>query len=85
MVGSEPLAVGYISTARLDGRVRPLAIEGIPPTAETLAANLYPLTRVVYVVTLGEPQGAVRGFVEWVLSPQGQDGVVTEHFLRAEP
>ncbi len=72
LVAEEPLAVGYVTTGRLDGRVRVLAIESVPPTAQTLAAGLYPLTHPVSFISIGEPHGAARPFIQWVLSPAGQ-------------
>ena len=80
-VGGDTLAVGYLSTAWLTGQVRPLAIEGIPPTYETIAAGLYPLTRDLFFVTLEEPHGATRDFVQWVLGPEGQQVVVARRFV----
>jgi ABC-type phosphate transport system substrate-binding protein len=71
-VGERPLAVGYVPVARLDGRVRSLALEGVPPSPETLQTRAYPLVRDVELVVMGEPQGAVRDFVQWALSPEGQ-------------
>lgn len=71
-VGERPLGIGYLSAARLDERVRPLAIEGVPPSPETLRTRAYPLTRDVELVVKGEPEGAVRDFVQWVLGPEGQ-------------
>lgn len=32
----------------------------------------YPLNRPLYMVTLGEPRAAVRAFIDWVLSEEGQ-------------
>ncbi|RLC85288.1 MAG: hypothetical protein DRI37_08100 [Chloroflexi bacterium] len=73
MVAEDQLAVGYLSTARLDEeRVRPLAIEEVPPVPEALASDLYPLTRDLYLVTPEEPQGVTRDFVQWILGPEGQ-------------
>ncbi|MCD4739366.1 MAG: substrate-binding domain-containing protein [Anaerolineae bacterium] len=77
MVGEKELAVGYLSTARLDGRVRPLALGGVPPSREMLASGAYPLTRELYLVMNGEPDGAARDFVQWVLGAEGQR-IVTE-------
>ncbi len=71
-VDERPLGIGYLSTARLDARVRPLAIEGVAPSTETLEARVYPLTRDIELVLMGDPEGAVRDFVQWVLSPEGQ-------------
>jgi phosphate transport system substrate-binding protein len=79
-VGDEPLAVGYLSTAWVDGRVRPLAIEGVPPTSETLNNGLYPLTRDLHVMTMTEPQGATRDFIQWLLSPAGEEILAAQRF-----
>ena len=79
-VGEEPLAVGYLSTAGIDGRVRPLAIEGVPPTSETINSGLYPLTRDLHVMTMEEPQGAARDFIQWLLSPAGQEILTAQRF-----
>jgi len=81
LVGGDPLAVGYMSAARLDRQVRALAIEGVPPAKETIMAEVYPLTYTLYLVTHGEPEGAARDFIQWVLSATGQD-IVTAQGLR---
>ena len=59
--------------------VKVLALEGLLPTQENLAAQSYPLTRPLYLVTRGEPQGQVRQFIDFVLSPQGQGIVAAYH------
>lgn len=81
MVGEDPLAVGYVSTAWFDGRVRSLAIEGVPPSPEAVAAGLYPLTRPLYLVSMAEPQGPTRDFVQWVLAVEGQQLLATQRLL----
>lgn len=80
-VGEDTLAVGYLSTAWLNGQVRPLAIDGIPPAYETIDAGLYPLTRDLFFVTLEAPDGAARDFVQWVMGPEGQQVVVARRFV----
>jgi len=80
-VGQEPLAVGYLSTAWLEGQVRALAIEGVPPAPETISAGLYPLSRELSWVTLGEPQGLARAFIQWTLTPPGQSIVSAQSFV----
>jgi phosphate transport system substrate-binding protein len=71
-VGSDPLAVGYVSTAWLDERVRALAVDGVPPAQETLAAGLYPLTRTLFLATLEAPEGAARAVAQWLLEDPAQ-------------
>jgi phosphate transport system substrate-binding protein len=82
-VSDEPLAVGYASTAGLDGRVRAVAVNGVPPSQEAIAAGLYPMTRTHFVVTLSEPDGAARGFVQWLLAEQGQSVLEAHGFVGA--
>jgi phosphate transport system substrate-binding protein len=82
MVEADPLAVGYLSSARLNDRVRPLAIEGVPPTAQTLASEAYPLTRDWQLVLLGsEPGGAERDFVQWLVGPQARPIISAQGWL----
>jgi phosphate transport system substrate-binding protein len=80
-VSEDPLAVGYVSTARLTPQVRPLAVEGVPPAPEMLASDVYPLTRDLYLATPGEPAGMARAFTQWVLGPEGQAVVRREGWL----
>jgi phosphate transport system substrate-binding protein len=32
----------------------------------------YPISRPLFVYTLGEPQGDLKEFIDWILSPKGQ-------------
>jgi phosphate transport system substrate-binding protein len=84
-VVEDVLAVGYVSTAWLDGRVRAVVVNGVPPTAETMAANLYPLTRTHFVLTMSEPDGPPREFVQWLLAAPGQAVLEAHGFLPATP
>lgn len=83
LVQENVLAVGYISAAQLTEEVRALAIEGVPPADETIAAKLYPLTYDLYLATWDEPHGASRDFIQWILSPSGQ-GIIVAHGLQAK-
>lgn len=71
-VASTPGAIGYISSLRLDGRVRGLSVDGVPLTAETIEDGSYPLSRTLYLASAGEPSGEAREFAQWV---QGQSGL----------
>jgi len=69
-------AIGYISQARLDGRMRALAVEGVYPLTPTLPD--YPLRYSLLLATPSEPVGEARRFIQWVLGPQGQQWVSRE-------
>jgi len=42
------------------------------PSVENTNNRSYPLARSLLVYTLGEPEGAVKAYIEWILSPAGQ-------------
>lgn len=71
-VGSRPGAVGYVSAASVNGRVKVLAVDGIYPKVETLSDRSYPLYYPISFVAPAEPQGPLRDFATWLLSHDGQ-------------
>lgn len=71
-VSTTPGAVGYVSLAFVDARVRALAINGVVCTLATVTDNTYPLRATVFVVGLEEPQGLYRTFIGWAQGMEGQ-------------
>ncbi len=47
------------------------------PTAETVKKNQYPITRYLYMYLRNRPTGAMKTYIDWILSPEGQK-MVTE-------
>jgi ABC-type phosphate transport system substrate-binding protein len=80
IVGSTPGAIGYVSMAQVDHRVRvvPLAAQRgdppIVPTPETVGAGQYPLRSTILVVGLQPPEdGSIyRDWFAWMQSEAGQ-------------
>jgi phosphate transport system substrate-binding protein len=64
---------GKMAYKRSDERVKLLAIDGVSPTEENIGNGTYPLTVEIYAVTAGTTNPNVRGLIDWVLSPQGQN------------
>lgn len=81
MVRDDPLAAGFLSSGFLTEAVRAVPIDGIPLTMETIENRLYPLRREIAVVTMGEPVEPVRGFIQWMLSGEGQELFVRLGFV----
>ncbi|MCR4405621.1 MAG: phosphate ABC transporter substrate-binding protein [Anaerolineae bacterium] len=71
-VAGHPLAIGYVSMGCLSPGVKALAVEGIAPTPTHVKDGSYHLTRPLYLVAAHEPQGEIRAFVDFCLSPAGQ-------------
>ncbi len=67
-VAGTPGAIGYVSTLRLDDRVRALPVEGVYPTQEAVSAGEYPLSRPLYLAAITEPVDENREFAQWLLA-----------------
>lgn len=71
-------AIGYISVGFVDRTVKAIAVDGVAPTEENITAKRYPISRLLYFLTKGEPKGLAKKFIDFVLSPAVQEGVVRE-------
>ena len=49
----------------------------VNPSVETALAGTYPLARDLYMYTAGEPTGAVADYLDWIMTPDGQE-IVTQ-------
>jgi phosphate transport system substrate-binding protein len=53
--------------------IKAMSIDGITPNKENIQSNRYPFTQTVYAVTTGNESENTKKFIEWILSPQGQE------------
>lgn len=83
---STPGSVSPLSTAFADDerRLALLGVDGVVPTPETIADGSYPLSRPLFLVTDGPPEGAAKTFVDFVLSPEGQQLCTRNGYLTLE-
>ena len=78
LVGTTPTAIGYSGMGYATTAVKKLKIAasaGAPAVEPTVAGVhdlTYPLARSLHLYTLGPPQGAVKAYIDWILSPAGQ-------------
>ena len=49
---------------------------GYVASAETIAKNQYPISRYLYMYLKNRPTGAMKKYIDWILSPEGQKLVV---------
>jgi ABC-type phosphate transport system substrate-binding protein len=76
-VSQDRRSIGYGGIAYAKG-VRALAVKkdaaspAIEPTQEAVVQGTYPISRYLYFYTIGEPEGTMKHFIEWVRSPEGQ-------------
>jgi phosphate transport system substrate-binding protein len=87
-VASTRGALSQLSSSWADGKkVFALGIKGddgtvAEPTNENIATKKYPLTRPLFLLTNGDPQGEAKTFVDFLLSPRGQELVKKHGYLR---
>ena len=53
--------------------VKALSIDGVKPDKRSIQNNTYPFSQTVYAVTTGNESENTKRFIEWILSPQGQE------------
>jgi phosphate transport system substrate-binding protein len=53
------------------------ASPGYEPSAENVKSDTYPITRYLYLYTRSKPTGAMKEYIDWILSAEGQQ-VVTK-------
>ena len=74
-VQSTPAAIGYAGLGFVDKTVKALDIDGVFPTADTVASGKYPIARPLFMFTNGYPKlgSHVHAFVTIHLSEKGQE------------
>lgn len=71
-------AIAYDGMAFKTDKVHWLAVSkktgeaAVLPSAEDARSGKYPLARKLYLYTIGQPEGEVKKFIDWALSPDGQ-------------
>jgi len=54
------------------------------PSIATVNDKSYPIARDLYMYTRGEPTGAVKAYMDWVLGPEAQQIVAQLGFVPAK-
>jgi phosphate transport system substrate-binding protein len=86
-VGKNPSGIGYVGIAYVNApgvKVVPIANTAgkvVSPTPETVRDKSYPYARPTFFYTNGEPTGLAAEFIEFLLSPDGQQIVEKSGFI----
>ena len=82
-VSDNPNAIGYDGLGYITPHVKVLAVADkgssiyVKPSAETVNDKTYPIARDLYMYTNEQPSGAMKDYIDWILSPEAQ-AIVTE-------
>jgi len=82
-VANDANAIGYLSYGLVNDKIKAIEVDGKPCSTELILSGEYRLVRPIYLLTLGEPSAAVKGFIDYVLSPEGQASIAADGLLPA--
>jgi phosphate transport system substrate-binding protein len=84
-VAANDAAIGYLGMGYVSDRTKPLRIaksgEFYPPDVNNVIKKTYPLSRPLYFYTNGEPKGITKVFIDFTLSPKGQQQFIETGFV----
>ena len=66
-VANNPGAIGYIGLGYLSANVKPLRVDGVIGSQQTLLDGTYPIHRPLFMFTNGWPSGKTLEFINFVL------------------
>lgn len=86
-VAGNPSAIGYYGMGYISPKQKPVAVANdessgyVEPTIENVVSGKYPVSRPMFLYTNGKPEGLVKEFIDYVLSPEGQKTVMETDFV----
>ena len=87
LVGHTPCAIGYSGLGYATPEVTAICVaqdkssDCIIPTLESAKSGTYPLSRPLFMYTLGQPTGPVLAYLDWIKSDAGQTIVADNGFV----
>jgi phosphate transport system substrate-binding protein len=84
-VAQTPGAVGYVGLGFITPSVKALALysngKPITPSIKTVLDHTYPVSRPLYMITKGPATGLARNYIDFILSPDGQEIVEDQGYV----
>lgn len=80
-VTNDPYAIGYVSVGYMDASVKPLTLDTVTPTLDTVRSGRYKIARGLYSNTKGKATGLAEKFIDYLLSPDGQKIIAQKGFI----
>jgi phosphate transport system substrate-binding protein len=78
LVKETPGAIGYLALSYLDDSVKAVKYEGVEAKEENIANGTYPVWAYEHMYTKGEPDAALKAFLEYMTSDEVQNSDVVD-------
>ena len=75
-IASTPGSIGYVDAPYAKDNVKILKYDGVEYSAQNIIDGKYPIFGYGHVYTKGEPKGAVKAFIDYILSDEFQNSQV---------
>lgn len=91
LVQNTPCAIGYSGLAYTTPEVKSPCVstgEGsdcVRPSVDTAVDGSYPIARPLFMYTAGQPAGAVKEYLDWILSDEGQCIIAEKGYAPVRP
>ncbi|MCK9273625.1 MAG: phosphate ABC transporter substrate-binding protein [Syntrophales bacterium] len=80
-ISKNSYAIGYIGFGYLNKEVKAVNVNGVVPSMDAALSGAYPVARPLFMFTAGWPSGVTMDFINFLLSPKGQEVVKKEGFI----
>ena len=86
-----PNAIGYDGLGYVPKDLKVIAIAKtagdayVLPSVATVNDKTYPIARDLYMYTAGDPTGAIKAYLDWIVSPEAQAIVIKLGFVPIKP
>ena len=80
-IAGDQFGIGYVSVGHMDMSVAPVTLDGVTPSMETVRNGEYKVARGLYSLTKGEATGLAKLFLDFIISPTGQQIVAKKGFI----
>jgi phosphate transport system substrate-binding protein len=75
-IASTPGSIGYVDAPYAKDNVKILKYDGVEYSAQNIIDGKYPIFGYGHMYTKGEPKGAVKAFIDYILSDEFQNSQV---------
>jgi phosphate transport system substrate-binding protein len=76
--------VGYLSHGLINYKIKALKVDGVDCTPEKIISGNYKLVRPIFLLIKGSMQGEIKNFIDYILSPEGQEIIKANGLLPAK-
>ncbi|MCH4168141.1 MAG: phosphate ABC transporter substrate-binding protein PstS family protein [Streptococcaceae bacterium] len=78
IVAETPGAISYVAFSYVDNTVKTLSLDGVKPTEANVQTNQWKIWAYEHMYTKGEPTELTKDFLEYMLSEEVQNNLVTK-------